>query len=72
MLVPLYIFAFKGADAQIAALASARGTVMYLVAIALACVVVAAFSVRESKRRGLSFEDDDADAFTTLSLSEAL
>jgi hypothetical protein len=37
----------------------------------VAVVVVGVLSRRESQRQGLSFEDEHADALTTLSLSEA-
>jgi hypothetical protein len=72
VLVPLYLFAYRGADLQVAALATSRGLLVYVVAFATACLVVGALSRRESLRRGLTFDDEQPDALTTLSLSEAL
>jgi hypothetical protein len=72
VVVPLYVFAFKGADAQFAVLHSARGAAIYVAVVMAACALLAAISRRESRRYGLTFDEDDSEAFTTLSLSDAL
>jgi hypothetical protein len=72
VLVPLYFFAYRGADLQLAALPTPSGVLLYLAGFAGACAMVAALSRRESLRQGLTFDDEEADALTTLSLSEAM
>jgi hypothetical protein len=71
VLVPLYVFAYRGADLQLAALPTSRGAFIYLVAFVTACAIVGALSGRESLRQGLTFEHEQGEALTTLSLSEA-
>jgi hypothetical protein len=71
ILVPLNLFAFRGADAQIAALRSMRATLIYVAAVAVACVVVALFSRQHSTRRGLAYEREAEGSMALLGLSEA-
>jgi len=71
ILVPLNLFAYRGADAQMAALQSPRAAVVYVVVIAAVCVAVGIASRRASSRQGLSYEREPADSPAVLRLSDA-
>jgi len=71
ILIPLNLFAYRGADAQMAALGSARALLVYLVVVVVATVLVGIASRRESFRMGLRFEREPEDGLAVLSLSEA-
>jgi len=72
MLVPLNLFAFRGADAQIAALHSV-GTALIYAAVVFGVVAIVGLASRQaSKQRGLVFDESTEDGCQTLGLSEAL
>jgi hypothetical protein len=72
MLVPLNVFAFRGADAQFAALDSPHGVVVYAAVLLTVVVLVGAASRRTSASMDLTFETDSDDSMQTLGLSDAL
>ena len=72
MLVPLNVFAFRGADAQLAALASPHGVVVYAGVLLAIAAIVGAASRRTSASLDLAFDNDGDDAMQTLGLSDAL
>ena len=71
VLIPLNLFAYRGADAQMAALGSTRAMVIYLAVVVVASILVGGASRRESSRVGLRFERDREDGMAVLSLSDA-
>jgi hypothetical protein len=71
ILIPLNLFAYRGADAQMAALGSARAMLVYLFVVVVTTILVGIASRRESVRMGLRFEREHEDGLAVLGLSEA-
>ena len=71
ILIPLNLFAYRGADAQMAALRSTGGTLLYVSVMIAVCMAVGIASRRASSRVGLSYERESADSLAVLGLSEA-
>lgn len=71
MVVPLFLFAFLNARAQLLALGSARAAAWYVAVMAGLAIAVRRLSARESMRHELTF-DDDGDSLAVLNLSNAL
>jgi hypothetical protein len=71
MIVPLNLFAFRGADAQIAALQSTRSLLIYVAVIFAAVAFVGLASRRSSSRQGLLFDEPQELGPQTLGLSDA-
>ena len=72
MLVPLNVFAFRGADAQLAALDSLHGLIAYAGVLLAMAVVIGAASRRTTASLDLTFDNEDTDSMQTLGLSDAL
>jgi hypothetical protein len=70
IIVPLNLFAFRGADLQMAALRSAHGRLLYVTVVAIACVAVGIASRHASSQRGLTYEREPEGALSLLGLSE--
>jgi hypothetical protein len=72
MVVPLSVFAFAGARAQMSALQSPRAAAWYVAVMAGLTLLVHRLSARESERHGIAFDDDGAESLAVLNLSNAL
>jgi hypothetical protein len=71
MVVPLAVFAFGGAAAQMAALSSPRAAAWYAFVIASLALAVHHVSLRETARHTMAFDDEGADSLAMLNLSNA-
>ena len=71
ILIPLNLFAYRGADAQMAALRTTRGTLLYITLMIAVCVAVGIASRRASSRVGLTYERESPNDLAVLGLSEA-
>jgi hypothetical protein len=71
MLIPLNLFAFRGADLQLATLQSLRALAIYIAMVVITVALVRLASSRESTRQGLSFETEGDDRLAVLNLSES-
>jgi hypothetical protein len=71
-LIPLNIFAFRGADAQLAGLSSLRAGAIYLAVIALLAISMRAARLMRARKETIDFDGPPPQQIEVLNLSEAL
>ncbi len=70
-MVPLNVFAFRGASAQVAALESASGGMTYLAIVAIAAVGIRIARIKRARRETVPFDAPFDERLQVLNLSEA-